>query len=313
MKMKEVVISGQFPLSGTLTIPEKEKNKYPAVLIISGSGKGDRDGNFNKLHLNIYKDLAEFLTENGFVTLRYDKRGTYKSGGNYHETGLYDLIDDAVFAFKYLQNVDIVNEEKVFILGHSEGALIAPAISEKVNVAGLILLAGAARSSKQLSDMQIDLLYEEMKKATGVKGTLMRLFKAHEKLKNQNKKVVEKIMSSDRPVMRIKGMKMNAKWIRETFEYDVTKHLKQVTCPVLAVTGDKDVQVPPEDAKIIAELVQGDAQWHIIENMNHILRKFDREHSILNIMKEYKSQVSQLIDEELFHILMNWLKKYVEA
>lgn len=310
MNEKEVIIQGEFPLSGTLTIPKIERDTYPAILILSGSGKGDRDGNFNKLNLNIYKDLAEFLTENGFITLRYDKRGTHKSGGNYFETGLKELIDDAIFALQYLQNVEQVDRKKVFILGHSEGALIAPAILQKVNVSGLILLAGAARSSKELSEIQIEKLSADMKEATGLKGALLRLFKADEKLKKQNKKVIAKIMNSNQPVMRIKGARMNAKWVRETYDYDVCKYLKEVTCPVLAVSGGKDVQVPPKDAKRIAELVQGDSEWHVIENMNHILRKFDGEHSMLNLMKEYKRQVGQLIDQELLNILKTWINKY---
>lgn len=312
MNIKEVTINGKFPLSGTLTIPTKKRDTYPAVLIISGSGKGDRDGNFKKLNLNVYKDLAEFLTMNGFITLRYDKRGTYKSGGNYFETGLNDLIDDAVEAVKFLQNVDRIDRDKIFILGHSEGALIAPALYGKIDVSGLILLAGAARTSKELSEMQIDQMYAEMKKTTGIKGVLYRLLKVPEKLKKQNKKIIEKIKESDQPVIRVKGVRINAKWMRETLDYDVCKHLRKVTCPVLAVSGGKDVQVPPEDAEKIAEFVQGEVEWHIIDDMNHILRKFEGNHTFLNLMKEYKSQLGQQIDRELLNLINTWLNKHVE-
>lgn len=313
MIAKEVTIQGEFELSGTLTIPTATKEeKFPAILIISGSGKGDRDGNIKKMNLNMYKDLADFLTEHGFITLRYDKRGTYRSKGNYLEAGLGDLIQDASDAVRFLQNHQEVDSEKIFILGHSEGALMAPTVHQKTPVAGLILLAGAARPSKALSQFQTDQVYTEMNEARGLKGGLFRLLNIPKKAEKQNNKLLKKIMASDQPVMRVRGVRLNAKWMRETLTYDVGEYLKDVTCPVLAVTGGKDVQVPPEDAEKIAEMVQGEAEYHIIKNMNHILRNFDGNHTLLGLMKEYKSLMKQPIDPDLLDILNTWLKKYVK-
>lgn len=313
MISKEVTINGKYPLSGTLTLPTSKEMNLPAVLIISGSGKGDRDGNIKNVKLNIYKELAEILTMNGFITLRYDKRGTYKSSGNYFETGLYDLIDDAVDAVHFLRTVQQVDHDKIFILGHSEGALLAPVVSQKTNISGLILLAGAARPSREISQMQIDRVSEEMKNTKGIKGSVIRLLKVPEKLKKQNQKTLEKIKNSDRAVMLIKGMRMNAKWIRETLEYDIRKYLSEVTCPVLVVSGGKDVQVPPEDAHKIAEFVRGEVEWHVIEDMNHILRKYDGIHTMLRLIKEYKWMSHQPIHEELREIMISWIKKHVEV
>lgn len=307
----EVTIQAAFPLSGTLTLPTLKRETHPGVLIISGSGKGNRDGNLKKMNLNIYKELADFLTMNGFITLRYDKRGTHRSKGNYHETGLVDLINDATDAVNFLQNHRQVDSEKVFILGHSEGALIAPAVFRKTRVSGLILLAGAVQSSEALSQLQTNQLYDEMNEATGIRGWLFRLLNVSGKAKKQNKKLLEKIMESNQAIMRVKGIRINAKWMRETLAFDVCKHLGEVTCPVLAVSGEKDVQVPPKDAEKIAEIVQGKAEWHIIDDMNHILRKFEGNHTMLGLTKEYKSQLSQPIDHELLGVLKKWLKKNV--
>lgn len=71
-KSKEVTIQATFPLSGTLTIPSESRTTYPAVLIIAGSGKGDRDGNIKKMKLNIYKNLAELprQSEMAFAEMR---------------------------------------------------------------------------------------------------------------------------------------------------------------------------------------------------------------------------------------------------
>lgn len=309
-KNLEVMVQGAFRLSGTLTIPNEERTVFPAVLIIAGSGKGDRDGNIKKLKPNMYKDLAEFLTDKGFITLRYDKRGTYNSEGNFLETGLSDLIDDAVACTKFLQNHPNVDKEKLFILGHSEGALIAPAVHQKIPVSGLILLAGAAGPNSALLPMQTEMAYAEMNQAKGLKGWIVRKLRVTEKARKQNQKLFAKIAASQKDVMRVQGVRMNAKWLRETINYDVRDYLQDVTCPVLAATGEKDVQVPPEDAERIAQLVQGEAEWKIIPNMNHILRPYEGYHTMLGIMKEYKSLVEQPICEELLLTIEIWLRKY---
>lgn len=307
---QEITVQSAFPLSGTLTIPSEARTAHPAVLIISGSGKGDRDGNLKNLQMNMYKDLAEFLTAKGFVTFRYDKRGTYQSGGNFLEAGLNDLIEDAAACVKFLQSHPSVNSDQVLILGHSEGALIAPAVCKKVPVSGLILLAGGAKSSKELSDWQKAMAYVEMDHAKGFKGWLFRVLNATEKAKKQDKKIFEKIVATEQSVMRVQGIKINAKYLRETMAYNTADYLQEVECPVLAITGDKDVQVPPEDVKLIAELVRGEAEWHIIPQMNHLMRKYEGNHTMLGLMKEYKTLADQPLDQDMLDKIEEWLEKY---
>lgn len=305
----EVTIEAAYPLSGTLKIPHESRNQFPAVLIISGTGKADRDGNLKNFMMNIYKELADFLHSKGFVTLQYDKRGTHKSGGDYLEAGVYDLIDDGAACVRFLKKHPAVDPENILILGHSEGALIAPAVHKKEPVSGLILLAGGAEPSKELLPRQNEMAYKEMNQAKGIKGFLFRLLGAEQRARKQNEKVIKKILMSDRAVMRIQGVKFNAKWLRETFSYNVCDYLKETNCPVLAITGDKDIQVQPEHARIIAEMAKGDAEWHVIPNMNHILRKYEGKHTILGAMKEYKSQLGQPIDRELLECMGSWLDR----
>ena len=309
-KNNEVTIQGAYPLSGTFTIPNETGTSFPAVLIIAGSGQSDRDGNMKQMKLNLYKDLAEFFTTQGFATLRYDKRGTHQSSGNFLETGLNDLIDDAVECVRFLQNHPKVDREKVLILGHSEGALIAPAVHKKAPVSGLILLAGAAESSKDMLPKQNEMAYAEMNGTKGFKGWLFRTLKVVERARKQNEKIFKKVADSDKAVMRVQGVKINAKWLRETLVYNVCDYLQEVTCPVLAITGEKDLQVPPDHVKRIAEMVKGEAGWHIIPDMNHILRKYEGNHTMLGLLKEYKTQLDQPIDSELLDKMGTWLQKY---
>lgn len=304
------MIQAKYPLSGTMTFPDEIDAKFPAVVIISGTGKADRDGNMKKMRMNIYNDIAEFLTVHGFITLRYDKRGTHKSEGDYLSTGVNDIIEDAAACVDFLQKHPKVDNENILILGHSEGAIIAPAVHKRTPVSGLILLAGAAEPSKDLLPRQSERAYAEMNQAKGLKGWFFRTLKVTKKARKQNEKIFKKIAASNKDVMRIQGVKINAKWLRETLTYNVLDYLKEVDCPVLAITGEKDLQVPPEQVKRVPEVVKGDAEWHIIPDMNHILRKYDGQHTMLGLLKEYKTQLNQPIDSELLDIMSRWLQRF---
>src|SRR5690606_14134928 len=115
-----------------------------------------------------------------------DKRGTHKSAGNVHETGVSDLIDDAASCVRFLKEQSFVNKEKIFLLGHSEGALLAPAVHEKNPVAGLILLAGAARPNVELLPLQNEMAYAELNQLPGLKGWFIRKLRVTEKLRKKN-------------------------------------------------------------------------------------------------------------------------------
>ena len=91
-------------LEGTIAKPEKDTEA--AFVIISGSGKGDLDGNFKSFKLNIYKGISAILVSEGFTTLRYNKRGIGKSEGNFYVTGLHDLLDDLDSAVSYLKSLN---------------------------------------------------------------------------------------------------------------------------------------------------------------------------------------------------------------
>lgn len=310
MKESHIKIESTYPLKGTITIPEGGKETYPAVLIISGTGQGDRDGNVKGININLYKLLSEFITSLGFITLRYDKRGTHESGGNYYETGVFDLIDDASAAIRYLKSHPQVDSDRLIILGHSEGALLAPAVHQKEDAAGLILLAGFFGPSKEMLVMQNDLLREEIRNTNGFKGMFFKLLNVAGKIEKQQAFLTQKIMDSTEPVMKFKGTKINAKWFREQQSYNVGDFLSRVVVPVIAITGDKDVQVPPEDVRKVFEMVQGDAECHIVPNMNHLLRKYEKNHTMLGLMKEYKSQVGQPTHPDLEELLRKWLERH---
>ncbi|GGG26018.1 alpha/beta hydrolase [Paenibacillus abyssi] len=309
---EEIVnINGAFTLEGTLTIPAAARKKYPAVLIISGTGKSNRDGNGSKLDMNLYKDLAEMITKLGFITLRYDKRGTHKSKGVYIETGFWDLVDDAESAVRFLASRPEVDNEKIIILGHSEGCMIAAAVNARAPQAGLVLLAGVAEPSKIAFPRQVQQALKEIDEMPGYKGKLIRFITKLQNPEKKNREFFAKVLASTRPSIRIYGLiPFNAKWYREQYAYNVMDELSKVTCPTLAITGSNDIQVIPDHARLAAETVKGESEWHVIPHMNHILRKYEKPHTMLNLLKEYKKLINKPIDPDLYPLLSKWLQKH---
>jgi esterase/lipase len=310
LKEVNVTIKGKFELAGTMVIPEDGERKYPAVLIIPGTGPGDRDGNSKLLRMNLYKELAHQISKWGIITLRYDKRGINKSKGSYLETGFWDLVEDAGACVNYLKSHPNVDPERIIVLGHSEGCLIAPALNARQPVQGLILLAGMGAPTKEILPKQNEMLVQELEEMQGFKGLLIRLFKIPQRIRKQSEKALAKILQSTTPTIRIQGKKINAKWLREHYEYNVLDDLAQVTCPTLAITGSKDLQVDPQHAEIIANTVKGEAEWYILSNMTHILKKTEEPISMLTLIKTYNKLANAPIDQDLVEKIDNWLQKY---
>lgn len=306
-----VEIRGAFSLEGTLTLPIGAQEVRPAVLIIPGSGKGNRDGNLPRMRMNLYKDIADSIAKLGFITLRYDKRGTNRSKGNFLETGFWDLVDDSESAVRYLQSRPEVDKDRIIVLGHSEGGLIAPALHARQSLAGLILLASPAEAGQSLLFRQTQQMFQEINKMPGFKGKLLRFMLKIQRAERQNQKIIQKAVQSEKTIIRIYGViPLNAKYMREQYTYDVTEELARVTCPTLAITGSNDVQVVPDHVKVIADTVRGESEWHIIPQMNHILHKYEKEHSMLNLLKEYKKLLNDPIDQDLLNLLSAWLQRH---
>lgn len=308
MPAQDVTIQSKFPLQGTITLPHSGDEKFPAVLFIHGSGPIDRNSDAKGLPINAFKQFAEHCARIGFASLRYDKRGVGGSGGSFVEAGMYDLVDDAVAAVQFLKQQPQIDPERIYILGHSEGAILAPQVFEREPVKGLILLSGIAESLKATVDRQNEMVFEELGKMTGFKGFLIRLLGVANKARKDSVKSFNKMMNSTTDTIRLKGIKVNAKWFREHYNYDVSASLPNVTCPTLVITGAKDIQVPPDHAEKIASLVTGPAEWHVVPDLVHILRKTNSEPTMLGLKKDYGQAVKLPIDQELVSLVSHWLQ-----
>jgi uncharacterized protein len=180
-------------------------------------------------------------------------------------------------------------------------------------VAGLILLGGAGTNLREPIAYQNAQTAEEVKKISGVKGFFLRRIMNDKKIVKQQEDLYRKVMASTGDTMRFKFQKLPAKWLREHFQYgkeDILNILKGFQIPILAITGEKDVQVDPEDIGRLKSLDKENIQGTVIRNMDHMLKEFKGDKTVINLMKQYIKEASQPTHPVLKEALAGWLQQF---
>ena len=285
-------------LGGTVQAPGPGRTVAAAAVIVTGSGKLDRDANVPRARLNVSRDLAAALAEVGVTSLRYDKRGVGASGGDYLRAGLDDNIADARAALAALADQPEGAGVPTVLIGHSEGAMIATAVAADPGPAGVILLAGPAKTGEQTVIWQ----------ARRIAPTLPRVARAVLRLlrttpEEQQRKALRKITATDGDVARLQGVRVSATWFREFLAFDPVPLLARITVPVLAITGDKDLQVDPDDLDIIAATVTGPVTVERIKDLSHILRRDPNPPTL----GDYRRQMRQPVDPAVVGEIADWI------
>ncbi len=292
-------------LEGTLSTPASgTTNKV--MLLIAGSGPLDRNQNSAKVQLNLFNAIAECLAAAGCASIRYDKRGCGNSEGNYDATGHSDLVADANAWLQFIKAHPTLARLPTYLLGHSEGAAIAPQLlSMGTDIAGQILLCPFVEPFEQVMRRQAEKALAEIAALPGFKGKLIRFFvRLSGDQMNKQKKLIERIRATKKPTITIKKQVINAKWIREMIELDMPSIYATVTVPTLAVGGEKDLQSLPEDVNKLRELItQAPLQTNILTDLTHILRSDPEEPST-----QRYTQLSLLdVDARLLSTITTWL------
>ena len=283
IKEKEVNIPTEGgSLAGTLTIPEGIEGPVKGVILVAGSGPTDRDGN-NPLipaEINTLKEIAHYLSSKGIVTLRYDKRGIKGSSdlikGGTPSFDKYKI--DVINAVKYFKELSSVDEKKVFVLGHSEGATLATmAAVELESLNGVLLISGSGNTFAKTIRNQIRTIGEAYAQQgqVEVKEELMRalndLFKAIREDKQfdiNNYDIPDKLQSTY--LSLIKQPEFAKSWL----DVDPVKLLEKTDIPVSIIQGTNDSRLTLEDAKKLASAVpETRLDYHMIEGVNHYLKK----------------------------------------
>lgn len=263
------VSSGE--LYGTLLIPESETT-MPVVLLISGSGPTDRDGNNPKMKNNSLKMLAESLAGKGVASLRYDKRGIGESKpakGEESETVFTDFIHD-VSGWIAMLNAD-PRFNQVYVAGHSEGSLLGMVASQHAKVDGFISIAGSGEPIDQTLKRQLSILPGFMKRRT---YGIIDQIKAGEK----TVQVPFYLKTLFKPELQ--------PYINSWMQLDPVEEISKLNCRVLIAQGDRDIQVRTEDAAML-KAANKDAKLVIVKGMNHILKEAPEKRS--QNLKTYKN------------------------
>jgi dienelactone hydrolase len=253
-------------LSGTLTRPEEDK-KYPAVILLAGSGPQNRDEEV--FGFKVFQKIADYLTKKGIVVLRYDKRGTGGSTGNYGEATTEDFTNDAIAAVDFIKKQPFVDEKKIGLLGHSEGGIEAPmAASISNDIAFIILMSGSGVNGG-------DILLEQQKMNLIIAGASGDVIKEN----NELQETINNALRSDKDIESIRKdltafeekdfqnlspeikasiqdedtfikskvqaqiNAFNSPWFRYYVKYDPIPALEKVKVPVLMTFGELDMQV----------------------------------------------------------------------
>lgn len=310
IKEKEVTIKGNVSIGATVSYPD-ESRKYPSIVLIMGTGKTDRDGNEKGFKTDLYKNFAEMFAEFGFVSVRYDKRGTYQTQGDFSTAGLNDLVDDAVSVIRYTKSLPYIDEERVIVCGHSEGAMIATLLSAKEDTAGLLLLGGAATCMKDALLYQNYLAAEEFAKKKGLLGMLLKSQASQEKTDAKVDAMFQKCISAKKDRVFFGGAMLNAKWVKEHASYhseDYVMLLEQYSKPILAVTGTADLSTDYRRLSALHDIPL--AESYTPHNVNHILREIDDNNSVMTVKKQYGRLAAQPIHKESKQKIYIWLSSF---
>lgn len=283
-------------LAGTLTLPVGS-GPHPAVLLLHGSGRLDRDADAGRLRMGFGPAVAAALAAVGIAVLRYDRRGVGATPGDWLSTGFVDNRRDAVAALRALAGREDVRADAVGVVGHSEGAVHAMALGSRPEVAAVVLLAGFARTGE-------DALRWQARTVTGGLPAPVRSV-----LRGIGNRQLARIKASGGDVVRVVGTKLNARWMREMLVHDSRSDLANVRVPVLAITGGKDVQVDPADLDRIRELVPGEVEVHRIPDLTHLLRRDEGRSSV----RSYPAQLRRPVDADLLAQVTGWLARKLGA
>jgi pimeloyl-ACP methyl ester carboxylesterase len=262
--------AGHAKLAGTLSVPSGD-GPFPCVVMVTGSGPQDRDESL--LGHRPFLVIADHLSRHGIAVLRYDDRGTAKSTGEFKGATSDDFADDALAAVAFLKTRKEIDPRKTGILGHSEGGLVAPICAAKSkDVAFIVLLAGTGMTGAELMPIQAKLVAaaigrpadeaELEAKDTADVFAMVLAGKSDADVKARIRVAVERAVKANPETKDLDADAMKKKvdqatemqssellgaWFKRFLVLDPRENLRKVTCPVLAVNGSLDVQVPAKE------------------------------------------------------------------
>ena len=297
-------------LAGTLTMPEGS-GPFAAVVLISGSGPQNRDEEL--LSHKPFLVLSDYLTRQGFAVLRYDDRGVGKSTGDFSKATSLDFADDAQGAFQFLSSSAAINPNFVGLAGHSEGAMVAPVVASRdtrvADQARLVSLAAgepeaSVNETVALNQKLFAILMQQPNDslaALEMKNLVTAEVGAAKTLTDAEKKEhIEQLPITLRKILN--------PWFRTFIAWDPSPWLEKVKCPVLAINGTTDLQVPSAKNLPLVEAALrrgGNQRVKVVElnGLNHLF-----QHSATGNPMEYGT-IEETFAPEALDAIGGWMKE----
>jgi len=317
----DVIVDGPngIKLAGTFTHP-RGAARVPAVALVTGSGPEDRDETvFGHKPFWI---LADALTRRGIAVLRWDDRGVGKSTGDFAKATTFDFVDDALAATAWLRARPEVDARRVGLIGHSEGGLVAPiAASRNMDIAFIVLLAGPGIPGDEILLLQGERLLRAQGKSDAdvarwrkVESALLDIAK-REKDEAAAKKAFRALAASLPPAERAdwpsEGTSFDAftaqltsPWFKTFLTLDPKPYLSKVRCPVLALNGERDLQVPPtENLQAIQSALKANSRVKTqqLPGLNHLF-----QHCKTGLPEEYAS-IEETFSPDALQLIADWI------
>lgn len=288
-------------LAGTLTRPVGD-GPFPAVVLISGSGPQDRDETI--MGHKPFWVLADDLTRKGIAVLRYDDRGTAASQGDFSAGTTADFATDAAAAVSFLQKRRDINSDKIGLLGHSEGGIVASMVAaENQNIAFVVLLAAPGVDGREILMDQSALIaeasgasQEQVETASEINRRIYDILLQEDRSPSVRDSLIQ-LLASGMPESTPKEQRLTAAeshadqlmspWFRYFLSNDPTRYLEKVRAPVLAIGGGKDLQVPAEEnidaiKRALKKAGNTRVTTKIYPELNHLF-----QHATTGLMNEY--------------------------
>ncbi len=291
-----------FNLAGTLTTPPTvaDRLRSPAIVLVGGSGPTDRDETV--VGIPIFTQLAKTLADNGFIVLRYDKRGVGQSGGRTETATLSDYADDVVSAVRWIARRNDIDPRKIVVCGHSEGgavALIAAGREKKID--GVVAIASPGETGADLILAQQSHLLDTLKASEADKQSKIEL----------QKKIQAAVVSGSgwEGIPADLRKQADTPWFKSLLTFDPAEALGRAKQPLLIVQGDLDTQVAPENADKLAELARARKKAGAVEavhipGINHLLVP-----ATTGEVSEYGQLKDHTVSPKVAESIVEWLKK----
>ena len=273
-------------IAGTLTRPRNRQGKVAVAILISGSGPQDRDEALAGMRgYRPFREIAEMLALRDVAVFRYDDRGYGASTGVHATSTSADFANDTRAVIAYLRTRPDIDASRIFLIGHSEGGMIAPMVAaEDSKLRGIVLLAGPGYTGRRILE------YQNRQAAA--------------QLDNKTQAERDSLVATNMAVLDQIGKEQP--WVRFFRDYDPVLTLQKVRVPVLIVHGATDRQVTADQAAVISTTLRGagntDVAVHVLPDVNHLFLQ-DSVGSVTG----YASLPGRTVVPQLLQLIGDWI------